>query len=203
MRPHHESPIRLRLHDRIEPMARRQSKSQPTWTDVRSKLASLNRTGLLGLIQDLYAAHKDNQTFLHARFDLGEDVLKPYKETIDRWLWPDVLPETGYVCRQSQAGHFQLQEGRWRIRRNGRADGFLLRVRRRVLQRHRQMTTRVTSPRWCVCSSRLSRLRINCRPIAGTPWSPGWIEYVESAKRLAMASETTWISSLRSTGSWG
>ena len=72
-------------------MARRQSKSQPTWTDVKSKLASLNRTGLLGLIQDLYAAQKDNQTFLHARFDLGENVLEAYKETIDRWLWPDVL----------------------------------------------------------------------------------------------------------------
>jgi hypothetical protein len=72
-------------------MAIRQSKSQPTWTDVKSKLASLNRTGLLGLIQDLYAAQKDNQTFLHARFDLGENVLEAYKETIDRWLWPDVL----------------------------------------------------------------------------------------------------------------
>ena len=47
--------------------------------------------GLLGLIQDLYSAHKDNQTFLHARFGLGEDTLKPYKEALDRWLWPDVL----------------------------------------------------------------------------------------------------------------
>jgi hypothetical protein len=46
---------------------------------------------LMGLIQDLYAAHKDNQTFLHTRFGLGEDVLKPYKETLDRWLWPDVM----------------------------------------------------------------------------------------------------------------
>jgi hypothetical protein len=45
----------------------------------------------MGLIQDLYAAHKDNQTFLHTRFGLGEDVLKPYRETLDRWLWPDVL----------------------------------------------------------------------------------------------------------------
>jgi len=35
--------------------------------------------------------HKDKQTFLHTRFGLGEDVLKPYKETLDRWLWPDVL----------------------------------------------------------------------------------------------------------------
>jgi hypothetical protein len=43
------------------------------------------------LIQDLYAAHKDNQAFLHTRFGLGADVLQPYKETLDRWLWPDVL----------------------------------------------------------------------------------------------------------------
>ena len=46
---------------------------------------------MLGLIQDLYAASKENQTFLHARFGLGADVLRPYKETIERWLWPDVL----------------------------------------------------------------------------------------------------------------
>ena len=45
----------------------------------------------MGLLQDLYAANKENQTFLHTRFGLGEDVLKPYKETLDRWLWPDVL----------------------------------------------------------------------------------------------------------------
>jgi hypothetical protein len=65
--------------------------SQPRWTDVKAKLASLDRMGLIGLVQDLYTLHKDNQTFLHTRFGLGEDALKPYKETLDRWLWPDVL----------------------------------------------------------------------------------------------------------------
>jgi hypothetical protein len=72
-------------------MARAQAKSQPTWTDLKAKLATFDRQGLLCLIQDLYAAHKDNRTFLHARFGLGEDTLTPYKETIERWLWPDVL----------------------------------------------------------------------------------------------------------------
>ena len=72
-------------------MAKRKSKSQPTWIDVKTKLAEVDRAALLGLIQSLYAAHKDNQTFLHARFGLTEDVLEPYKKTIDRWLWPDVL----------------------------------------------------------------------------------------------------------------
>jgi len=72
-------------------MARRQRVSKPSWTDVKAKLASLDRLGLLGLIQDLYAAHKDNQAFLHTRFGLGVDVLQPYRETLDRCLWPDVL----------------------------------------------------------------------------------------------------------------
>jgi hypothetical protein len=74
-------------------MNQRQSKSQPRpkWTDVKAKLTTLDRPALLGLIQDLYRADKDNQTFLHARFGLGEDMLRPYKETIDRWLWPDAF----------------------------------------------------------------------------------------------------------------
>ena len=72
-------------------MPRRQEGSQPTWTDVKARLVSFDQLGLLGLIQDLYAAHKDNQTFLHARFGLGKDILQPYKETLGRCLWPDVL----------------------------------------------------------------------------------------------------------------
>lgn len=66
-------------------------KSAPSWSDVKTKLADFDRAGLLGLVQDLYAASKDNQVFLHARFALGDGVLKPYKATIDRWLWPDLF----------------------------------------------------------------------------------------------------------------
>jgi hypothetical protein len=72
-------------------MAKRLPRSKPTWTDVKAKLAGLDRINLLVLVQDLYAAHKDNQTFLHTRFGLGEDVLKPYKETLARWLSPNVI----------------------------------------------------------------------------------------------------------------
>jgi hypothetical protein len=72
-------------------MANRQSKSKPTWANVKAKLAGFDRTALLSLVQNLYAAHKENQAFLHARLGLGEDVLEPYKKTIDRWLWHDVF----------------------------------------------------------------------------------------------------------------
>jgi hypothetical protein len=85
-------------------MAERKSKSQPTWTDVKAKLKGLDRAGLLGLIQSLYSAHRDNQRFLHSRFGLGEDVLEPYKKIIDRWLWPDVLRRQD-TSVPSQAGH--------------------------------------------------------------------------------------------------
>lgn len=60
----------------------------PTWIDVKAKLADFDRAGLLGLVQDLYAASKDNQAFLHARFGLGDDPLKPYKATITQWINP-------------------------------------------------------------------------------------------------------------------
>lgn len=62
-----------------------------TWSDVKAKLADFDRAGLVSLVQALYAASKDNQAFLHTRFSLGDDVLKPYKVTIDRYLSPDVL----------------------------------------------------------------------------------------------------------------
>ena len=70
---------------------KRSSKKKPTWTDLKHQLSELDPPALIGLIQDLYAASKDNQTFLHARFALVEDVLEPYKATIDRWVCPDVL----------------------------------------------------------------------------------------------------------------
>ena len=79
-------------------------KSKPSWTDVKTRLADLDRLALTGLIQNLYAASKDNQAFLHARFGLGDDVLASYKETIERWLWPDVLRNQNYsVARAKQA----------------------------------------------------------------------------------------------------
>ena len=66
-------------------------KASPSWVEVKAKLADFDRPSLLSLVQDLYAASKDTQAFMHARLRLGEDVLEPYKAAIDRWLWPDVF----------------------------------------------------------------------------------------------------------------
>ena len=45
------------------------TKAAPSWSDVKTKLSDFDRAGLLGLVQDLYAASKENQAFLHARRD--------------------------------------------------------------------------------------------------------------------------------------
>jgi len=70
---------------------KKSNKIKPTWSDLKRQLTDLDRPSLLTLIHDLYAASKNNQAFLHARFALGEDVLEPYKTTIDRWVCPDVM----------------------------------------------------------------------------------------------------------------
>lgn len=63
-------------------------KTTPSWSDIKSKLTDFDRAGLIGLVQDLYTASKDNQAFLHARLALGDDVLKPYKAVITQWINP-------------------------------------------------------------------------------------------------------------------
>jgi hypothetical protein len=75
-----------------------------SWADIKGQLSAFDRAGLLRLIQDLYAASKDNQAFLHARFGIGDDVLKPYKSIIGRCLWPDVFKnQTPSVSKAKQA----------------------------------------------------------------------------------------------------
>ena len=68
-------------------------KNTLSWSAVKTKLVDFDRAGLIGLVQQLYVASKDNQAFLHARFELGDDLLKPYKATIDRWLSPNVVKD--------------------------------------------------------------------------------------------------------------
>ena len=68
-----------------------EKKTAVSWSSVKAGLSGFDRTALLGLIQDLYAARKDNQAFLHARLNLGGDPLKPYRAIISRCVCPDIF----------------------------------------------------------------------------------------------------------------
>jgi hypothetical protein len=78
------------------------AKKKPTWNDLKYTIGGLDRDALLGLVHDLYAAHKENKTFLHARFGLGDDVLEPYKATISRWVCPDVMRNQDYSVSKAK-----------------------------------------------------------------------------------------------------
>jgi hypothetical protein len=69
----------------------RRKSASPTWSDVKTALLDFDRTGLRGLVQDLYTASRDNQAFLHARLGLGHDQLQPFKASISRWISPDLM----------------------------------------------------------------------------------------------------------------
>jgi hypothetical protein len=107
-------------------------KGPPSWTDVKGQLADLDRATLLGPLRDLYKASKDNQTFFHTRYGLGADVLRPYKATIDRWLFPDAVGNQCVSVARAKKSDRRLQEGRRPTGRTGRADGVLLRTRRQL-----------------------------------------------------------------------
>ena len=51
-------------------------RSKPSWSDVKGKLADFDRPGLIGLVQDLYAASKDNQAFIHVSLITDPDVIR-------------------------------------------------------------------------------------------------------------------------------
>ena len=79
------------------------TKSTPSWSDVKTKLVDFDRAGLLGLVQDLYAASKDNKAFLHARFGLGDDPLEPYKAIISQWINPADYRKPQSVAKAKKA----------------------------------------------------------------------------------------------------
>ena len=67
-------------------------KSKPTWNDVQAKIANYDCAGLMQLISDLYALHRDNRAMLHARFALGVNPLDEYKKRIGAALAPEFYP---------------------------------------------------------------------------------------------------------------
>jgi hypothetical protein len=66
-------------------------KKKPSWSDVKTAIAKFERPALISLISDLYAYSTPNKNFIHARFSLGSDSLKPYKKIIEDALFPDVM----------------------------------------------------------------------------------------------------------------
>src|SRR3954453_13763030 len=85
-----------------ESTGKQTTRMKPGWSDVKARLASFNRAELLALVQRLYAASGDNQAFLHGGLDLATDPIAPYKETISRWIYPDVYKGQDYSISKAK-----------------------------------------------------------------------------------------------------
>ncbi|MBF6571162.1 MAG: hypothetical protein IVW54_20045 [Candidatus Binataceae bacterium] len=92
--------------------SRKPPKTQAAWSQVKSKLFDFDRTGLIALLHDLYAAKRDNQAFLHTRLGLGGDSLDPYKEVIARSLWPDLSKPVSVAAAKKAISSYGRAQGR-------------------------------------------------------------------------------------------
>lgn len=66
-------------------------RQDPSWSDVKESIASLDRSELMQLVAGLYRLSKGNRDFLHARFSIGDDPIGPYKKGIEDCMFPDVF----------------------------------------------------------------------------------------------------------------
>lgn len=89
----------------------KQKKTTASWSDVKKQLADCDQAALLKLVQDLYAASKDNQAFLHTRFGLGDDLLKPYKASLALWLWPTWKKPTSVAKAKKAIADYKKASG--------------------------------------------------------------------------------------------
>ncbi len=87
------------------------------WIAVRPQLASLDKTALLALVQDLYETSAENSDFIHARCKAGEcggETLEKYRAKIVEQFFP-----------ARGDGKLKLGEARKAIRDYGKATGNL------------------------------------------------------------------------------
>jgi hypothetical protein len=68
----------------------RQKKSDPSWTNVKKAIEAHGPDEAIKLVGDLYRFSKANQDFIHTRYSIGSDTLKPYKKIIDDSIYPDM-----------------------------------------------------------------------------------------------------------------
>lgn len=62
---------------------------QPTWADVKKRLEPLDRSGLVGLVHDLYEANTANRRFLEARLLPSPNALEKYRKLVANAVFPD------------------------------------------------------------------------------------------------------------------
>lgn len=79
------------------------SQRQPSWADVKTKLATFDRKGLIGLVHDLYEASTANRRFLHARLLPSSSAVEKYRKLVADAVFPDPFSRRRVSLRDATA----------------------------------------------------------------------------------------------------
>jgi hypothetical protein len=73
------------------------------WADVKTRLESFDRKGLVSLIGDLYGANAANRRFLHSRLAPSSDSIEEYHRLVADAIYPDPLSSRQISVRDAGA----------------------------------------------------------------------------------------------------
>lgn len=79
------------------------SSKRKRWTDVKARLETFDRTGLLGLIADLYEASPTNRRFLDSRLFPESGAIEEYRRIVIAAIYPDPFRNRRVSVRHANA----------------------------------------------------------------------------------------------------
>jgi hypothetical protein len=77
--------------------------NRKSWADVKARLESFDRKGLVSLIGDLYDANAANRRFLNSRLAPGDNSIEEYRRLVADAIYPDPLSRRQISVRDAGA----------------------------------------------------------------------------------------------------
>jgi hypothetical protein len=78
-------------------------------TDLRARLKTFDRAGLVGLIADLYKASPANRRFLHSRLFAQHGAIEEYRRMVAKAVYPDPFSRRRVSLRDATAAITQYR----------------------------------------------------------------------------------------------
>ena len=73
------------------------------WSDVKARLETFDRKGLVSLLGDLYDASVANRRFLHSRLTPGSRAIEEYRRLVADAIYPDPFSKRRVSVRDAAA----------------------------------------------------------------------------------------------------
>lgn len=78
-------------------------RGRSTWSEVKARLQTFDREGLVSLVADLYDASAANRRFLHSRLTPGSSTVEEYRRVVADAIYPDPFSTRRVSIRDAAA----------------------------------------------------------------------------------------------------